>query len=132
MQSECKIQPTAGPSGIIAVLHHFKRSKCTARTTLLGQPWRYVMEGGKLVPFRCPNCQTVIRHLKDYNDDAITCSKCAWIPEKLTPDQKAALRTDPELKLAHGYLTMIEYKDNPKNIKGKTKRDKKFLSKACY
>lgn len=105
------------------------------------------MEGGKLVPFRCPECDTVIRHRPAhegvvYNHTnechltyAITCEQCGWIPDHVDPEQRAilaTLRTDPEMIPAKEYMRRIEYKDNPNKINGKTKRDKKFLSKACY
>jgi predicted RNA-binding Zn-ribbon protein involved in translation (DUF1610 family) len=116
-----------------------------ARTTSrMGQPWKYVIVDDKPKPFACPECGTEIRHIPARSDVvhdhqrechlsyATTCEQCGWIPADMTPEQRAALLTDPELLPAKEYMKRIEQKDNPKKINGKTKRDKKFLSKACY
>lgn len=141
MQSECNIQPSpAGPSseGTTALAHHFKLSKCTTRTTALpGSPWRYVRVDGELRPFRCPDCNTEIRLVANHDKtvqqkDAITCSKCGWVPALMTPSQRDALIADPEQLLVKEHMKRIEYKDNRNKINGKSKRDKKAISRACY
>jgi predicted RNA-binding Zn-ribbon protein involved in translation (DUF1610 family) len=115
-----------------ALAHHFKLSKCTARPSdRLGTPWKYCLEAGKIVPFKCPKCGEEIVHLKDYNDNAITCWVCGWTPAELTSKQRATLRTDPEKIPAKRYMERLEFNDNKNKIYGKSKRLKKAISRAC-
>jgi ribosomal protein S27AE len=136
--------PAAGPSleGTTAPAHHLKRSKCTLQTTALtGSPWRYVrvwVDGkAKLRPFRCPDCGTEIRLLANHDKtvqqkDAITCGKCGWIPALMTQAQKDELIEDPEQILVKEHMKRMEEKDNKHHINGKSKRNRKAISAACY
>jgi hypothetical protein len=59
-------------------------------------------------------------------------SKCGWVPALMTPAQKDALIADPDQLLVKEHMKRMEYKDNPRKINDKSKRDKKALSRACY
>lgn len=131
--------PAAGPSleGMTAPAHHLKLSKCTTRTNRRGAPWRYArvwVDGKiKLRPFRCPNCDEEIRlSVMNPDNSSITCWRCAWIPALLTPAQLDLLEEDPEELAYKEHKKEMEKRDNKNHINGKSKRNRKAISRACY
>jgi len=102
----------------------YKRVKCTAEPdNLRDMPQWYIMMDGKVQPFKCPECGTIITI-----DKSLTCDKCGWISADMTKEQRRSLLTDPALAPYKEYMDFLRRNDRD----GKARRERKWMSKISY
>jgi hypothetical protein len=122
--NDSTFRPSAGPTSCERFLSPYKRVKCTAEPdNYRDMPQWYIVKDGKVQPFRCPECDTVITQCS-----GLTCRRCGWLAADMTDEQKRSLLTDPAKAPYNAYMAYLRRNDRD----GRARRERKWISKISY